>query len=184
MLVLLSLRSSTFSTVRSTPERSLLFGSRGAGPPRLQLVPGCVPAGKAWERWVPLGMTQTRCRGVPVGARGLTHWTRDREDAASIPRLAQGLRAQHCRELWRRSQRGTGSRAAVAVVWAGSCSSDATPSLGMPRCCRCGPPKTKNNPPKQVWANGDGIWFPGLPPCSAVPKGRKHREGKGEAGYQ
>ena len=116
MLVLLSLRSSTFSTVRSTPERSLLFGSRGAGPPRLQLVPGCVPAGKAWERWVPLGMTQTRCRGVPVGARGLTHWTRDREDAASIPRLAQGAK-------------GPALPGAVVqvpeVVW-------------IPRCCGCG----------------------------------------------
>lgn len=49
VLVLLSLRLSVFSTVMSTPERSLLFGRRVMGPPKLQLVPGCVPAEKGWE---------------------------------------------------------------------------------------------------------------------------------------
>lgn len=31
----------------------------------------------------------------------------------------------------------------VAVVWAGSCSSDSTSSLGTPICGRCTPPKKK-----------------------------------------
>ena len=57
MLVLLSLRLSMFNMVMSTPDRSLLFGRRGMGPPRLQLVLGCVPAETAWETQVHLGMT-------------------------------------------------------------------------------------------------------------------------------
>ena len=40
-----------------------------------------------------------------------------------------GLRIQHCCELWCRFQRQLGSCVAVAVVYAGSCSSDSTPSL-------------------------------------------------------
>ena len=37
-----------------------------------------------------------------------------------------------------------GSGVAVAVVKAGSYSSDSTPSLGTSICCECGPKKTKN----------------------------------------
>ena len=32
----------------------------------------------------------------------------------------------------------------MAVVWAGSCSSDLIPSLGTSICCGCGPRKDKN----------------------------------------
>ena len=43
-----------------------------------------------------------------------------------------------------RSQTWLGSCVAVAVAWAGSCSSDSTPHLGTSKCCGGGPKKTKN----------------------------------------
>ena len=54
-----------------------------------------------------------------------------------------GLRIQHCRELWCRSQMQLGSGTAVAVVLAWSCSSDSAPSLGTSICCGWGPKKKK-----------------------------------------
>ena len=60
------------------------------------------------------------------------------EDAGSIPGLAR-VKAQHCHELQRRSQTQLRSGIAVTVVWAGSCSSDSTPSLGTSVCCTCSP---------------------------------------------
>ena len=48
------------------------------------------------------------------------------------PGLISGLRIWHCHELWCRSQIWLGSRTAVAVVWAGSCSSNSTPSWELP----------------------------------------------------
>ena len=50
---------------------------------------------------------------------------------------------QHFHELWCRSQTQLGSCMAVAVVQAGSCSSDSTPSLGTSVCHGCGPKKIK-----------------------------------------
>ena len=41
-----------------------------------------------------------------------------------------GLRIWCCHELWCRLQKWFGSHVAVAVVWAGSCISSLTPSLG------------------------------------------------------
>ena len=62
-----------------------------------------------------------------------------------------GSGTQCCRELWPRSQRWLESRVALAVVQAGSRSSDSTPSLGTSSCLRCGPQKakTKNKKPPQ-----------------------------------
>ena len=62
-----------------------------------------------------------------------------------VPSLALlgGLRIQHCRELWCRSQMWLGCHVAVAVVEAGSCSCDLTPNLGTSICGRCGPKKKK-----------------------------------------
>ena len=57
--------------------------------------------------------------------------------------LFSGLRIQHCCELGCRSQTRLGSGIAAAVVQAGSCSSDLTPSLGTSICRGCGPKKTK-----------------------------------------
>ena len=62
-----------------------------------------------------------------------------------IPSLTSlsGLRIWHCCGLWCMLQTWLGSCVAVAVVWAGSCSSDSTPSLGTSICRGCGPKKKK-----------------------------------------
>ena len=54
-----------------------------------------------------------------------------------------GLRIRHCCQLWCRSQTQLKSGVAVAVVQAGSCSSDSIPSLGTSMCRKWGPKKTK-----------------------------------------
>ena len=56
-----------------------------------------------------------------------------------VPSLASlsRLRIPHCCELWCRVQTGVRSRMAVAVVQAGSYSSDSTPSLGTSMCLGC-----------------------------------------------
>ena len=53
-----------------------------------------------------------------------------------------------CWELWCRSKTWLGSRVAVAVAQAGSCSSHSTPSLGTSICHRCGPKIAKKKTPK------------------------------------
>ena len=53
--------------------------------------------------------------------------------------LLSVLRIQHCHELWCRLQMQLGSGVAVAVVYAGSYSSDSTPSMGTSICHRCSP---------------------------------------------
>ena len=62
--------------------------------------------------------------GVPVMAQWLTNPTRNHEVAGLILALLSGLRIWHCRELWCRLQMWLGSRVAVALVLAGSYSSD------------------------------------------------------------
>ena len=47
-----------------------------------------------------------------------------------------------------------GSRVAVAVVLAGSCSSNWTPSLGTSICQRCSPKKTKKRKEKKGMFSG------------------------------
>ena len=86
-------------------------------------------------------MAQT---GVPVVAQPLTNATSIHEPLGSIPGPALWVKDQHSCELWCRLQTWLGSCMAVAVVQAGSCSSDWTLSLGTSICCRCGPRKTKN----------------------------------------
>ena len=65
------------------------------------------------------------------------------EDAGSIPGFTRGSGIWRCCELRCRSQTQLGSQVAVAVVQAGGCSSDSTPSLGPSTCLRCGPKKQK-----------------------------------------
>ena len=62
-----------------------------------------------------------------------------------VPSLASisELRIQHCHELWCRLQTQLRSHVAVAVAYAGSCSSASIPSLGISICHRCGPKKQK-----------------------------------------
>ena len=57
--------------------------------------------------------------------------------------LFSGLGIQRCYELWRRSQGRCGSDIAVAVVQAGSCSSNSTPNLGASICLWFSPKKKK-----------------------------------------
>ena len=61
------------------------------------------------------------------------------EDEGLIPGLLSGLRIWRCCELWGRLQ----TCIAVAVVQAGSYSSDSTPSLGTSTCRGCGPKKKR-----------------------------------------
>ena len=57
--------------------------------------------------------------------------------------LLSGLSIRHCRELWCRLQTWLRSGITVAVVQAGSYSSDSTPSLGTSICHGCGPKKER-----------------------------------------
>ena len=53
------------------------------------------------------------------------------------------LRIWRCCEVWYTLQTWLRSCIAVVVVWAGSCSSDSTPSLGSFICHGCGPKRQK-----------------------------------------
>ena len=68
------------------------------------------------------------------------------------PALISGLRIWRCCELWCRSWMWLGSSVAVAVVQAGSCSSNSTPSLGTSICCGCGSKnkQTKTNKIQEI----------------------------------
>ena len=61
-----------------------------------------------------------------------------------------------CHELWCRSQTRLGSRVAVAMVQAGSCSSNSTPSLGTSMCLKCSPKKEKKKKKEEFpsWHSG------------------------------
>ena len=75
------------------------------------------------------------------------------EDQGLTPGIAQWVKTQHCHELWFRSQMWLGSGVAVAMAWAGSCSSDLTPGLGTSICCRY------SNPPIPPRKKAKKIFF-------------------------
>ena len=60
-----------------------------------------------------------------------------------------GLRIWYCRELWCRSQKWLRSRIAMALAWAGGCSSNWIPSLGTSTCHGCSPKKTERQKRKK-----------------------------------
>ena len=60
-----------------------------------------------------------------------------------------GWRIWYCHELWCRSQIQLGFCVAVAMVWAGSYSSNSTPSLGTSICHGCSPKNTKKKKKKR-----------------------------------
>ena len=63
------------------------------------------------------------------------------------------LRICHFCELWCRSQMQLGSHIVVAVVQAGSCSCDWTPSQGTSICHRSSPPKQNKYIHMRRWEN-------------------------------
>ena len=69
--------------------------------------------------------------------------------------LISGLKSWSGRELWCRLQTWLGSRVAVALVKAGTYSSDSTPSLGTSICHRCGPKKQTKKKRKGVVNGAD-----------------------------
>ena len=73
--------------------------------------------------------------------------SRDHKVADSL----SGLSIQCCSELWHMSQTQLRSGIAVAMVQAGSYSSNQTPSLGTSICCRCSPKQTKRRPPPKKY---------------------------------
>ena len=70
--------------------------------------------------------------GVSVMAQWLMNTTRNHEILGLVPGLLSGLRIWHCCELWYRLQMQLRPNIAVAVVQAGSCSSDLTPAWEIP----------------------------------------------------
>ena len=62
--------------------------------------------------------------------------------AQSLASLSR-LRIRHCHELQHRSEMGTGSEDAAAVVWVCSYSSDSTSSLETSISCECSHKKKK-----------------------------------------
>ena len=71
----------------------------------------------------------------------VTNPTSVHEDAGLILTPFSGLRIPCCHELWCMWQMRLRSGVAMAVVQAGSYSSDSMPSLGTSICCRIGPKK-------------------------------------------
>ena len=99
---------------------------------------------KGFEIWQP---------GVPVMAQRVTNPPSIHEDVGSTPGLAQWVNDQCCCGLQCSSQTRLRPSVAVAVVQAGSCTSDSTPSLGTSMCCRCHPKKQKRKKEKESMAS-------------------------------
>ena len=69
-----------------------------------------------------------------------------------------GLKIHHCHKLRHRLQMWLRSIVAVAVAWAGSCSSDSVPSLGTSICCGCSALK-KRKKEKRSEVAAPSVWI-------------------------
>ena len=81
--------------------------------------------------------------GIPVVAQWKPVRLVSRKMQVPSLALLSGSGIQCCHELWFRLQTWFRSHIAVAVVYAGSCISDSTPSLGTSICCGYRPKKLK-----------------------------------------
>ena len=81
--------------------------------------------------------------GAPAAAPWVKNPTSIHEDSVQSLASLSGLRIRCCRELWCRSQTRLRFHATLAVVQAGSCRSNWTPSLGTSVCHGYGPKKKK-----------------------------------------
>ena len=88
-------------------------------------------------------------RGSVVNKPNQDPWGRGVRSLASL----SGLRSRRCRELWCRSQTWLRSHIAVPVAYAGSYSSNLTPSLATSICHEYNPKKTRKKSWEQVEEN-------------------------------
>ena len=91
----------------------------------------------AWPAVVSVEYRSSHCGSVVMNPTGI------HEDADQSLASFSGLRIRRCCELQYRSKTWLGFPIAVAVVQAGSSSSNLTHSLGTSICCGCGPKKRK-----------------------------------------
>ena len=89
--------------------------------------------------------------------------------------LLSRLSIQHCCKLWYKSQMWLRSQVAVAVAYAGSCSSDSTPSLRTSICCRCTLKKKKSSLKR---LNTDLPYDPAIPFLDVYPKNENRLSSK------
>ena len=80
----------------------------------------------------------------PLRLSGLKTQLVSMKKPVQSPASLCGLRIWRCRELLCRLKMQLGSHVAVAVVQAGSCSSDSTPNLAMSICREWSPKKKEN----------------------------------------
>ena len=75
--------------------------------------------------------------GVPIVAQQVMN-SSIHEEVCLISGLTSGLRIWHCHEQWHRSQRRLRSHVAIAVVQAGTCSSELIDPLAWELPCAAG----------------------------------------------
>ena len=92
---------------------------------------------QSFNNLMPRDCELQKCLGVPNMAHWKQIWLESMRMQVWSWLHSVGLRIQHCQELWFRLKSQFRSCIAVAVVWADSCSSDLTPSLGTSICHRC-----------------------------------------------
>ena len=98
--------------------------------------------------WYPGAYQIYPLQGVPLVTQQIWTWLASMRTQVQSLALLSGLRIQNYGELWGRLQMHLGSHIAVAVAWAGSCSSNSTLSLGTSVCLGCGPEKKKSSTAK------------------------------------